>query len=169
MHVQKRAKISSSRIREKRENSLRARIRQLPRVYCSEGSRISHVLISFPGYFSGRKPESTRGRNRGSRCRCENISPVFYIILILCATPREETRNKRPRDDMASSATIHVFESKARVFLDCYVAWKFVGSGEEDSFASEFHDAIALTQSPLWTFKAPLPYRSISIRTISTE
>lgn len=64
------------REREKRD-SLRARIRRLPEVYGSEGSRISHVLISFRApRISLQSDRRARKGETGGNCRhCENTHP----------------------------------------------------------------------------------------------
>lgn len=149
MHIQERA---SSRVEEKKRNSLRARIRRLLGVYCSEGSRISRVLISFraPGYLSGAAREHERARQRAATvAAAREYPPVFCIILILCATPCEETRNKRPHDDVASSRRPFTFSKIKRECLSVMLHGNSLGVAKGDGIPSEFHDAAASPQSPL--------------------
>lgn len=93
------------------EFSPRVRIRRLLRgAIARKTSRISHVLISFQAPDISRAAKEQREGERASdgtavasvRCRARRYPLVFCIILILCATSREETRNKRLRDDVAS-------------------------------------------------------------------
>jgi len=80
--------------------------------------RVSHtfLLVSVPPEIS-LELESTRGRDREQPPSSRKYPPVFYIILILCATPREETRNKRPCDDVASSRRPFTFSKIKRECL----------------------------------------------------
>lgn len=109
-------------------------------------ARVFHMLLLVFGppriSFSSNRRERERAR-RGAVATIEYPS-VFCIILILCATPREETRYKilgattwRAHDD-----AICVFENKVRVYPDGYAPWRFRREGN-DSFALEFHGAIA--------------------------
>lgn len=82
-------------------------------------ARVSHtfLLVSVPPDISPEQPESTKGRDRGQPPSPREYPPVFCIILILCATPREETRNKRPRDNVACSRRPFTFSKIKRECL----------------------------------------------------